>query len=83
MKSLAIETKIGECPFCSARHDIEEYDELIKLPVKEKSKVFFQKKLCMVCYVICYRSQFQDLHTKKKNAEIVMENIQEYCMVCN
>ena len=27
VKSLAIETKISDCPFCSARHDIEECDE--------------------------------------------------------
>ena len=41
MKSLAIETKIGDCPFCSSRHDIEECDEFKKLPVNEKSKAFF------------------------------------------
>ena len=32
VKSLAIEMKIGDCPSCSARHDIEECDELKWLP---------------------------------------------------
>ena len=49
VKSLAVETKISDCPFCSARHDIEECDELKKLPVNERSKVFFKKKLCNGC----------------------------------
>ena len=31
LKPLAIETKIGDCPLCSARHGIEECDELKKL----------------------------------------------------
>ena len=30
VKSLTIETKIVDCPFCSARHDIKECDELQK-----------------------------------------------------
>ena len=49
VKSLAIEIKIGDCPFCSARHDIMECDEFKKLPVNERSKVFFKKKLCHGC----------------------------------
>ena len=49
MKLLEIETKIGDCPLCSARHDIEECDELKKVPVNERSKVFFKKKLCYGC----------------------------------
>ena len=49
MKSLAIETKIGDCPFFSARHDIEECDEFKKLSVNERIKVFFKKKLCYGC----------------------------------
>ena len=39
IKSLAIETKIGECPLCSARHEIEECDEIKKLPVNGRSIV--------------------------------------------
>ena len=49
VKLLAMETKIGDCPFCSARHDREECDELKKLPVNERKKVFFKKKLCCGC----------------------------------
>ena len=36
---MAIETKIGECPLCSARHEIEECDEIKKLPVNGRSIV--------------------------------------------
>ena len=36
VKSLAIETKISDCPFYSATHDIEECDELKKLSVNER-----------------------------------------------
>ena len=49
MKPLAIETKIRDCPFCSARHDKEECNEFKKLTVNERSKVFFKKKLCYGC----------------------------------
>ena len=53
MKSLTIERKIGDCPVCSARHDREECDEFKKLPVNERSKVFFKKKLyCGCCQLI-------------------------------
>ena len=45
VKSLAIETKVGDCPLYSARHDIEECDKLKRLPVNERSKIFFKKKL--------------------------------------
>ena len=43
VKSLEIETKIGDCQFCSARHDIEECDEFKKPPVNERSKAFFKE----------------------------------------
>ena len=49
MKSLTIETKIGDCSLCSARHDIEKLDELKNLPDNERSKVFFKKKLRYGC----------------------------------
>ena len=49
VKLLAIETKNGDCPLCSARHDIEECDGLKKTPVNERSKAFFKKKLCYGC----------------------------------
>ena len=39
VKSLAIEIKIGDCPLYSTKHDIEEYDELKKLPVNEKKLI--------------------------------------------
>ena len=49
MKSLRIEAKINVCSLCSARHGIEEFDELKKLPCNDRSKVFFKKRLCYVC----------------------------------
>ena len=49
VKSLAIETKTGDSPFFSARHDTEECDEFKKLSVNERSKVSFRKKLCYRC----------------------------------
>ena len=45
VKSLAIETKVGDYPLYPARHGIEECDELKRLPVNERSKIFFKKKL--------------------------------------
>ena len=48
VKSLAIETKNGDCPLCSARHDIEECDGLKKIPVNERSKAFFKRNYVMV-----------------------------------
>ena len=49
VKSLRIETKINVCSLCSARHGIEECDELKKLLCNDRSKVFFKKRLCYVC----------------------------------
>ena len=49
VESLAIEGKIGNCPFYSARHDIERCDEIKKLQVNESSKVFFKRELCYAC----------------------------------
>ena len=62
---------------------IEECDELKKLPVNERSKVFFKKKLCYdYCRLIGDGHNFKTC-TKRWNAEIAMEKIQQYCMVCN
>ena len=83
VKSLTIETKIGDCPLRSTRHDIEECDELKKLPVNERSKVFFKKKLCYGCCQLIGDGHNYKAYIKRKNAEIALENIQQYCIVCN
>ena len=49
LKTLAIEAVEEKCPICSSNHDIDEWEDLKKLPIDERSKVFFQKKLCYGC----------------------------------
>ena len=49
LKTLAIEAVEEKCPICSSNHDIDEWEDLKKLPNDERSKVFFQKKLCYGC----------------------------------
>ena len=50
LKSLEIETKIGVCPFCYAKHDIEECEEFKKLPVNERSKIFFKNVMVAISW---------------------------------
>ena len=49
LKTLATEAVEEKCPICSSNHDIDECEDLKKLPVDERSKVFFKKKLCYGC----------------------------------
>ena len=49
LKTLAIEAVEEKCPICSSNHDIDECEDLKKLPVDERSKVIFKKKLCYGC----------------------------------
>ena len=49
LKTLAIEAVEEKCPIFSSNHDIDEWEDLKKLPNDERSKVFFQKKLCYGC----------------------------------
>ena len=51
--------------------------------VNEQSKAFFQKKLCCGCCQLIGDGHNSKTCTKRENAEIVMENIQQYCMVWN
>ena len=46
LKALATEAVAEKFPICSSNHDIDECEDLKKLPVDERSKVFFKKKLC-------------------------------------
>ena len=45
LKTLATEAVEEKCPICSSNHDIDECEDLKKLTVDERSKVFFKKKL--------------------------------------
>ena len=49
LKTLATEAVEEKCPICSSNHDIDECEDLKKLPVDERSKVFFKKKFCYGC----------------------------------
>ena len=49
LKTLAIEAVEEKCPICSSNHDIDESEDLKKLPADERSKVFFKRKLCYGC----------------------------------
>ena len=49
LKTLATEAVEEKCPICSSNHDIDECEDLKKLTVDERSKVFFKKKLCYGC----------------------------------
>ena len=49
LKTLATEAVEEEYLICSSTHDIDECEDLKKLPVDERSKVFFKKKLCYGC----------------------------------
>ena len=49
LKTLTTEALEEKCPICSSNHDIDECEDLKKLSVDERSKVFFKKKLCYGC----------------------------------
>ena len=49
LKTLATEAVEEKCPICSSNHDNDECEDLKKLTVDERSKVFFKKKLCYGC----------------------------------
>ena len=83
VKSLVIETKIGGCPFCSARHDIEECNEFKKLPVNERSKVFFKIKLCYGCCQLIGDGHNSKTCTKRRKCRGCYGKIEQYCMVFN
>ena len=51
--------------------------------VNEQSKAFFKKKLCCGCCQLIGDGHNSKTCAKRENAEIVMENIQQYCMVWN
>ena len=45
-KNMAIETVEEKCPVCYRNHNIDECEDLKKVPVGERSKIFFRKRLC-------------------------------------
>ena len=40
----------SHCPSCEGLHDLDRCPDYLKLNVKERSKLFYGKRLCYACY---------------------------------